>query len=136
MPSLVTKEPSFTDAAPGRPGASTSMDRKSKAYRTVSLLPDSAHRIQRLNQRSNVAVTESKGLQAVGVVGGHWNVVRHEHIGITDLFVHLNGFYKVDVPFIGIDLQEIIPMAANIAEVHIEDLVARTEIADDIVDLG
>jgi hypothetical protein len=62
-------------------------------------------------------------------------MIRHQHIRITDLFVDLDGFYEVNVPLIGINLNKIVTMAPDIAEMYIEYLVARSEVANDVVNL-
>ena len=61
-------------------------------------------------------------------------MIGHEHVGIADLLVDVNGLHEIDVAFVGIDLDEVVAMAADIAEVHVEDLLARAEVADDIED--
>src|SRR5262249_54507976 len=42
---------------------------------------------------------------------------------------------EVDIALIRVDLLEIIAMAANVAEVHIEDLFPRAEVTDHVVNL-
>src|SRR5277367_3556457 len=100
-------------------------------FHPVSL---STHGIDCLDQRPDVTVAVSKRLQAIRVIGCQWNMIRHQHIGITDLFVDLDGFYEVNVPLIGKNLHKIVAMAADVAEMYVEYLVARTEVANDVVD--
>ena len=62
-------------------------------------------------------------------------MVGHKHVGITNLLVHLDGLDEIDVAFVGVDLDEVVAMAANIAEMNVEDFLARAEVADDVEDL-
>ncbi len=74
-------------------------------------------------------------MQTVRVGGRLWYVVRHDHVLVADLFVDLHRFDEVDVAFIGEGFDEVIAVAADVAEVDVEDLVARAEVTDDVEDL-
>lgn len=63
-------------------------------------------------------------------------MVGHEHVLVADFLVGLDGFDHVDVTLVGVDLDEVVAVAADVAEVDVEDLVAGAEVADDVVDLG
>ena len=63
------------------------------------------------------------------------DMIRHQHIGITDFFVHLDRFDEIHITLIRVYLHEIIAMAANVAEMYVEYLVAGTKIANDVEDL-
>src|SRR6185312_3030397 len=54
--------------------------------------------------------------------------------GIADLFIHAESFDEIDVAFIGIGLDEVVAMAPDVAEVDIENLLARSEVADHVID--
>ena len=88
-----------------------------------------------LDESANVAVAEGEGLERVGigVVGGEGDVIGHEHVGIADLFVDVDGFDEIDVALVGEDFDEVVAMAADVAEVYVEDLLAGAEVADDVV---
>ena len=60
-------------------------------------------------------------------------MVGHQQIGITDLYINLECFDEVDITLVGVDLLEIIAVAPDIPEVHIEDLLPRAEIPDHLV---
>src|SRR5262249_10326943 len=62
-------------------------------------------------------------------------MVWHQGVGIANLFVNLDGPYKIDASFVRKHLAEAIAMAANIAEVDIKDLIARSEVANHVKDL-
>ena len=64
------------------------------------------------------------------------HVVGHEHVGIADLLVHLDRLHEIDVAFVGKDLDEVVAMAANVAEMDVEDFFARAEVADDVEDFA
>ena len=62
-------------------------------------------------------------------------MVGHDHVLVADFFVDLDGLDEIDVAFIREGLDEIVAMAADVAEVDVEDLVAGAEVADDVEDL-
>src|SRR5207253_8588666 len=57
------------------------------------------------------------------------------HAVVADFLVHPHGLQHVDVPIVDERLLEVEEAAADVAEVHVEDLLARAEPADDVVDL-
>ena len=68
------------------------------------------------------------------IVRCHRYVIGHQHVGVANLFVDLDRLDEIDVAFVGIDFDELIAMPADVAEMNIEDLFARAEVADDIED--
>ena len=70
----------------------------------------------------------------IGIIGGQGHVVGHQHVGVADLLVDVDGFDEIHVAFVGIDFDEVVAMAANVAEMHVENLLARAEVADDVED--
>src|SRR2546430_8981396 len=87
-----------------------------------------AHLVHNLDQSADIAETKGERLLAAGIVGNLRDVVGHQHAGIPNLFVNLNGFHEVDITLIRVYFDEIVAMAANIAEVHIEYLLPQTEV--------
>ena len=85
-------------------------------------------------ERADVAVTEGEGLKSVGVVGRLGHVVGHQQVRVADLFVHLYGPDEIDVALVRVHFHEIVAPPADVAEMHVEDLLARAEIADQVVD--
>src|ERR1700722_7271395 len=63
-------------------------------------------------------------------------MVGHEHVLVAHFFVDLKSFDKVNVPFIRIGFDKVVAMAANVAEVHVEDLISGAEVANHIEDLS
>src|SRR6266851_623230 len=57
-------------------------------------------------------------------------VVRHQHAVVSDLPVYTGTLEKVDVTFVRKCFAEIQPVPHNVAEVYVEDLLARTKVAD------
>src|ERR1035438_7559023 len=62
-------------------------------------------------------------------------MIGHEHIGVADFLVHLDCFHKVDITFVREDLNKVITVSTNVSEMYVEDLLARTEVTDDIKNL-
>src|ERR1700676_505210 len=88
-----------------------------------------------LQQAPNVAVAEGKGLQAIGVIVRKRDMIRHQHIGITNFVVHVKGFDEIDIPLVRIHFQEVVSMPANVSEMNIEYLLACAEISNYVKDL-
>jgi hypothetical protein len=65
-------------------------------------------------------------------MAGH--VIRHEHVRIVHGLQGECHLDHVQVAFIGVDLLEIVPPAANVAEVDVEYLAALAEVAEERVD--
>src|ERR1700722_7165222 len=63
-------------------------------------------------------------------------MVGHEHVLVAHFFVDLKSFDKVNVPFIRIGFDKVVAMAANVAEVHVENLISRAEVANHVEDLS
>ena len=59
-------------------------------------------------------------------------MIGHKHVGITNLLVNLDRFDEVDISFVGEDLNKIVSVATDVAEVHIEDFLASAEISNHI----
>src|ERR1700720_1094963 len=95
----------------------------------------SAHLVHNLDQSADIAETKGERLLAAGIIGNLRHVVGHQHARIANLFVNLDGLHEVDITFIRVYFDEIVAMAANIAEVHIEDLLPHTEVTDHVKNL-
>src|SRR5580700_8434808 len=59
-------------------------------------------------------------------------MIGHKHVGITNLLVNLDRFDEVDISFVGEDLNKIVSVATDVAEVHIEAFLASAEISNHI----
>ena len=46
-----------------------------------------------------------------------------------------HGLHEIDIAFVGVRLDEIVALAADVAEVYVENLLARPELADHVEDL-
>src|SRR5260370_3900677 len=77
----------------------------------------------------------SEGLMAVGVTFDARNVIGHQHALVSDFFVSLDGLDEIDVAIVGEGFLEVQESAADVAEMDVEDFLARAEVADDVVDL-
>ena len=93
-------------------------------------------RIHRLNQRLDVAVAERERLILPRVVLVPRHVVGHHHVRIADLLQRPHHVEHVHVAFVREHLLEVVATAADVAEVDVEDLPARPEVADHVVNLG
>src|ERR1035438_7016406 len=62
-------------------------------------------------------------------------MIGHHHVGIADLLVDPKRLYEIDIAFVREDLHKVVAMPANVAEVHVEDLLASSEVADDVKNL-
>lgn len=60
-------------------------------------------------------------------------MVGHHQIGIIHLFKNLECFDEVDIDLVRVELLKIIAVAADVPEVHVEDLIPHTEIPDHVV---
>ena len=63
------------------------------------------------------------------------HVVRHQHVGITDLVQRASNRQHVEVAIVGIRLAKVVAMALDVAEVDVENLAALAEVAHDLADL-
>src|SRR3954465_5149208 len=61
-------------------------------------------------------------------------MVRHQHPGESNFLVDAHRLQHVDVAVVDERFLEAQEPAANVSEMHVEDLVARTEVADHVVD--
>src|SRR5262245_39520673 len=62
------------------------------------------------------------------------NMIGHHHVRIPDFLVDHHGLDKVDVAFVRIDLLKTVALPANVPEMDVEDLLARTEVTNHIED--
>jgi hypothetical protein len=90
--------------------------------------------IHGLYERPDIAIHKRRVFSA-RVAGGAYIVIGVDHILMSDLFVCKHRFVHVDGPFIGRDLRELVTMPSNIAEVHVENLLPRPEVANDFGNL-
>lgn len=88
-----------------------------------------------MDQASDIPVAECEGLQGSRISLGQRDMIWHQHVGIADFLVHFDRFHEIDITFIWEDLDEVIAMSANVAEVYVEDFFAGTEVSDDVEDL-
>src|ERR1017187_2053090 len=93
-------------------------------------------RVERLDQAPDVTVAECKGLQGVGIGFSQGHMIGHHHVGIANLLVDPKRLHEIDIAFVGEDLHKVVAMSANVAEVHVEDLLSRAEVADDVKDFN
>src|SRR5579864_555062 len=89
----------------------------------------------RLDQSANVPIAECKGLQRARISLRQRNMIGHKHVGVTDLLVNLDCFDKVNIAFVRKDLNKIVPVSANVAEVDVEDFFANAKISNHIKNL-
>src|SRR2546423_15429857 len=90
--------------------------------------------IDRLDQGADVTIGKGKGLSAAWVIRMIRNMVGHDHVRVFDLPVSYHRFNHVDVALVGIDFDEVVALAADIAKVDVEDFLARSEVLDDVED--
>ena len=62
-------------------------------------------------------------------------VIGHDHIGILHVGQRSHDSNEVNVTVVGIDLHEAIPLADDVAELDVKDLLLLAEGADQVVDL-
>ena len=58
-------------------------------------------------------------------------MVGHQHIGVVRAVEDLCELMHVDIALVGPDLDEVVEATADIAKVHVEDLLALREVFDD-----
>src|SRR5881275_3272997 len=87
----------------------------------ASLRPVSGS-FESLYERANIAITVGERLKTRGVARRLWDVVRHQQVRIADFPVDLYRLHKI------------VTMPPDIAEMDVEDLLPRAEIADHIID--
>src|ERR1700682_99753 len=90
----------------------------------------SPHLVYRLDQSPDVTVAVGERLQPSRVVRRLGYMVGHQHVWITDFFVDLNGLDEIDIAFVRINLDKLVPMPADITEVDVEDLLARAKVTN------
>src|SRR3954468_3223801 len=105
---------------------------RNRLDRNPSLRPVSGS-FESLYERANIAITVCERLKTRGVARRLWDMVRHQQVRIADFPVDLYRLNKIDVAFVRIDLHKIVTMPPDIAEMDVEDLLARAEIADHII---
>src|SRR5579863_7472133 len=104
-------------------------DRSSEICWSVSIgLLDLVHG---LNQRPNVTIAISERLQPSGIVRRFGHMIRHQQVRITNFLVHLNGLDEIDIAFVREHLHKVVAMSADVAEMHVEDFLARSEVSKD-----
>src|SRR5215469_3711844 len=91
-------------------------------------------RIQRLNEAAYVAEAKGKRLQTIWIVVRQGHMIRHKHIRIVNFLVDPDGFYEIDVTLVGINLQKIVAVAANIPKMDVEYFLSRSEVTDNVKD--
>jgi hypothetical protein len=64
------------------------------------------------------------------------HVVGHHHALVADFLQGPHDRDHVHVAFVGEDFLEVVAAATDVADVDVEDLLPRAEVADDVVDLG
>ena len=89
--------------------------------------------VHRLDEAANVAIAEREGLKSVGIAGCGRNMIGHQHVLVADFLVCLNSLHHVHVALIGVDLDKVVTVAADVAEVDVEDLVALAKVTDNVV---
>src|SRR4029077_6261112 len=60
----------------------------------------SAHLVQSLNQSADIAETKGERLLSSRIIGSLRHVVGHQHTGVVNLLVNLDGFHEVDITLI------------------------------------
>jgi len=73
-------------------------------------------------------------LQTARVAGRRGYVVRHQEVGVPHLFICLDGFDQIDVTTVRVGLHKLVAVPADVTEMHVENLLARAEITDHVVD--
>src|SRR5688572_21134530 len=86
------------------------------------------------DERLDVAKREREARHAVDALDAR-HVVRHHHAVVADFLVDAHRLQHVDAAVVDEGLTEVEEAPFDVAEVHVENLLARAEIADYIVDL-
>src|SRR4051794_37117931 len=89
----------------------------------------------RLHQAANIPEHERKGLASARIALNNRHMIGHQHAIVAHFFVNMDCFQHVDVARIGECLLELQESAVNVSEMHVEDLLPRSEIANHVEDL-
>src|SRR5690349_21841541 len=63
-------------------------------------------------------------------------MVGHQQVRISDFTIDTNRLHEIDVTLVRINFLKVVPVAPDVPEVHVEDLLPRTEIPDHIINLA
>src|SRR5262245_35300087 len=88
------------------------------------------------NQRFDVTKGVSKCLVAMRVRFDVWYVIRHHHPFVTNLLVDPHRLEHVNITIVDERLLKIQELAFDVPEVHVEDLLALTEVPDYVKNLS